>query len=328
LLAVGITLLSPSAAAVAVPALGAVAATLYGLRRAETVRRVLRLPPPAPRHARIRLALVGAVVAFLTLTAAQPALTHDRHPRVRRDVQVLFIVDVSRSMAASATPRSATRLDRAVAAGVRLRRRLPSVAAGAATLTDRVLPNLFPVPDLAGFDRVLTRGLSIESPPPQAQAVRVTSYDALQQIADAGYFDPRARSRVVIVLTDGETSPVQTADVASALADYQLLFVRFWNSGEHVYDADGRVEPGYRPDPAGAEVLGDLASALGAHAYDENALEDAARRLQTMVGAGPSTESQATVRSETPLAPYSAALALLAAVALMELPPELRRRVR
>jgi hypothetical protein len=328
LFAAALTLLSPRAAAVGVPALCAVAAVLFGRRRAEAVRRSLRLPQAAPRRARIRLALAVIVVALLTLAAAQPAVTHDHHLRVRRDVQVLFVVDVSRSMAASAMPRSATRLDRAVAAAVRLRAGVPGVAAGAATLTDRVLPNLFPVPDRSAFERVLTRGVSIGSPPPQAQAVRATSYDALQQIAGAGYFDPTARSHIVVVLTDGETDPVQTADVAVALAGYDVLFVRFWRGDEHVYDADGRVEPAYRPDPAGTTALGALATGLGGRVYQEDALNDAERRLQALVGTGPSIDSDAAVRTETPLAPYSAALALLAVVALVGLPTRLRPRVR
>jgi hypothetical protein len=274
--------------------------------------------------------LVGAVVALLTLTAAQPALTHQRHLRVRHDTQALFVLDVSRSMAASAGPTSPTRLDRAVDAAVRLRAAVPGVSAGVATLTDRVLPDLFPVPDATSFDRVVKRGVSIESPPPQTTAARATSYDALQQIPGAGYFDPKARSRIVVVLTDGESAPVQTGDVAAAFAGtpgYHLLFVRLGKPGEQVYDADGRAESAYRPDPSAGVTLDSLASAVTAHAYDEDALGQAEHELQRLVGNGPTTESSGTVRTQTPLAPFTAALALLVALALVGLPASARTRV-
>jgi hypothetical protein len=319
--ALALTLLSPQAAIVGVPALLAVAGAVYGLGRTAVVRRVLRLPEPQPWRARARIALVAAAVVLLTLAAAQPAVTRDRHLHARRDAQVLFVLDTSRSMAASERPGSATRLDRAAAAAARLRRAVPTVPAGVATLTDRVLPDLLPVPDVPGFERVLARGVALESPPPQTSAVRATSYDALAQIPGAGYFDPKARSRIVVVLTDGESAPVQTDELAAAFdgSRYRPLFVRLSRPGEAIYDEAGRAEPGYRPDPAGATVLDSVASAVGAHAYDENALGDAERGLARLVGSGRETELASTVRSETPLAPLAAALAFLAALALVAL---------
>jgi hypothetical protein len=316
-----LTLLSPEAAAVGIPALLAVAGAVYGLRRADAVRAALRLPEPRPARARARLALVAAVVALLTLAAAQPAVTRDEHLHARRDAQVLFVLDTSRSMAASERPRSPTRLDRAAAAAVRLRRAVPTVPAGVATLTDRVLPDLLPVSDGPGFERVLARGVAIESPPPQTSAVRATSYDALQPIPGGGYFDPRARSRIVVVLTDGESAPVQTDELAAAFASprYRLLFVRFSREGEAIYDEAGRADAAYRADPSARAVLETVASAVGARAYEEDAVGDAERALARLVGSGSETSLATTVRTETPLAPVSAALALLAALAALGL---------
>jgi hypothetical protein len=314
-----LVLLSPWAAAIGIPALGAVAATIVGRRRAEAVRRELRLPPPPPTRARVRLALVTVFVALLAVSAAQPALTRDRHAQARRDVQVLFVLDVSRSMAASSRLRAPTRLDRAAAAAERLRTAIPTVSAGIASLTDRVLPNLFPVPDRAGFARVLAQGVAIENPPPRSSAVRATSYTALEQIPGSGYFAPGLRSRIVVVLTDGESVPVQTGEIASAFAaqpGYHLLFIRFWRPGEAIYDADGHAESAYRPDPSGQAVLDTLASAVQGTAYEEDAVSAAAGRLRSLSGSGPVTESATVVRTQTPLAPFSAALALLAAVGL------------
>jgi hypothetical protein len=318
-----LTVLSPWGALIALPACGAVVAAALGRRRAQTVRRVLRLPPPRPDRSVLRLALLATVVALLAVSAAQPAVGHSRHLKVRRDAQMLFVFDISRSMAAAATARAPTRLDRAVAAAVRLRAGLPGVAAGVATLTDRVLPNLLPVADATGFDRVVERGLSIESPPPRASAVRATSYDALEGIPGAGYFDPQAVSRIVVVLTDGESAPVQTAEIAAAFAahpGYHVLFVRFWRSNEAVYDADGHAEVNYHPDPAAGAALDSLAAALHGGTYDESSLGGAGRRLRALVGSGPTLPSASVVRTATPLAPFTAAAALVAALGLIAFP--------
>ena len=317
MLVAGLALLSPRAALVGLVALVAPAGVVLGLRRTERVRRALSLPAP-DRTAYARLALVAALVALVALTAAQPALTPDRTARTRRDVQALFVVDVSRSMAASAGPRSPTRLDRATEAARLLRARIPTVAAGIATLTDRVLPLLLPVPDATGFDRVLERGIAIESPPPQRSSVRATTYDALQQIPGAGYFDPQAAKRIVVVLTDGESAPLHTPDIVSAFSSggFRLLFVRVWGANESIYDANGRAEGGYRPDPTGGALLADLATALGTRSYDERARAAAGDRLAELAGSGPSRPSAGTVRTQTPLAPFTAALALVLAALL------------
>jgi hypothetical protein len=232
-------------------------------------------------------------------------------------------------MAASARLRAPTRLDRAVAGAVRLRAEIPGVSAGVATLTDRVLPSLLPVSDATAFDRVAERALSIESPPPRASAVRATAYDALAEIPGAGYFEPRARSRIVVVLTDGESAPVQTGEIAAAFAahpGFRVLFIRFWRSNEAVYDVDGHGEANYHPDPSGRAALDALAAALHGSAFDESSLAGAGRRLRALAGSGRAFPSASVVRTATPLAPFTAAAALAAALALIAFP--LGARVR
>ena len=138
------------------------------------------------------------------------------------------------------------------------------------------------------------------------------------QIPGAGYFDPRARSRVVVVLTDGESSA--GADRRGrrrvrGAAGLPRAFVRFWRSGESIYDADGRAESAYRPDPAGGPSSTTLASALGGSAYER---ERARKRAGSACGSLRGQRARrpcwpATVRTETPLAPFTAGLALLAA---------------
>jgi hypothetical protein len=215
-------------------------------------------------------------------------------------------------MAASLTPTSPTRLARAIDAAVALRATIPQVPAGVATFTDRVLPDLLPVPDVAGFDAVLERAVTIENPPPVAQAVRATNYGALDDIATGNYFEPRVTRRVIVLLTDGESNPFDPGALARQLgagAGYRFLSIRFWNASEAVFDANGRPEPAYHPDPTGRLLLGELAAALGGRSFEESQTSAAASYLRQIIGRGP-TGRVRRVLGQHALAPYLAGLAL------------------
>lgn len=307
------TFLTPLGSLVALAALPPLAAAFAGRRRADAVRQALGLAPrPGTRLSRA-LAAAAAFVA-LGAAAAQPALVHQSRVRERIGVEALFVIDTSRSMAASATPASPTRLDRAITAAVRMRAAIADVPAGVATLTDRVLPNLLPVPDLASFDAVAERSVAIESPPPTATAVRATSYSALDQVASGNYFDPHTSRRLVVLLTDGESNPVDAGQIAQALSPvhgYRFLAVQFWRSDEAVYGSNAKPETAYRPDPLGRVVLQSLANATRGRAYTESRLGAAISDLHQAAGKGRTTASRAVTESRLTLSPYLAALALL-----------------
>jgi hypothetical protein len=310
------TLLTPLAVLVALAALVPLAAAVLARRRADAVRRTLRLPAPERRATALRPALAALGIALLGLAAAQPALSRESSPRVRRDVQAVFVLDTSRSMAAAGSPRAATRLDRAIAASVRLRDAVPEVESGVLTLTDRVLPDLLPVADRRGFDGVVERAVRIESPPPRSASIRATHFGALAQIASGNVFAPTAAHRIVVLLTDGESAPVETGELARALPaarGYRFVAVRIWRPDESVFGADGDAEPAYRPDATSAVTLRDTAAALGGRSFDESELAPAAAYLRQLAGSGPTTHAPATVRDRLTLAPY-AALAGLAAL--------------
>ena len=307
------TWLTPVCAFVASAAVAPLAGALAGRVRAGAVRKQLGLPAP-PRRRAWRLAATTLAFGLLGLAAAQPALTHESKTRVRNDVGALFVVDTSRSMAASATPTSPTRLDRAVVAAVRLRAAIADVPSGVATLTDRVLPDLLPVADAAGFDAVVERAVAIESPPPRSSDVRATTYGALEDIPAGNYFDPRVTRRIVVLLTDGETNPVDPGEIARRLGvarGYRLVALRFWHAGESVYGGNGKPEPGYRPDPSGGAILDGLAQAGGGRAFEERDVAAAAAYLKQVVGSGHTTTSATITRSREPLAPFVALPALL-----------------
>jgi hypothetical protein len=307
------TFLTPLAALAALASVLPLTAWAVGQRHAVAVGRTLGLSPPRPRQA-VRAWTAAAAIVVLGLAAAQPALTHNPSARVRTNAAAIFVFDTSRSMAASTTPTGRTRLDRAVAAAQRLRAAIADVPAGVATLTDRVLPDLIPVADVASFDAVAGRGVGIESPPPAGTDIRATTYSALGDIASGGYFPAKTTTRLVVLLTDGESNPVDTTEIARALSPargYRFIAIRFWRSDEMVYKSTGKPETAYRPDPLGRVVLGDVASALGGRAFEEGSVAAAASYLRESAGSGPTTAAPAATPTRTPLAPYLALLSLL-----------------
>jgi len=226
---------------------------------------------------------------------------------------VLFVLDVSQSMDAAARPGSPTRLERARSAARRLRASIPQVEGGAATLTDRVLPDLMPVADVASFDRTLERSVRIEEPPPRETAVRATSFAALEDVPAGNYFVPGAKKRVLVLLTDGETQPIDESHVARALAEgpgTSLLAIRFWNDDESIFDATGKIDTAYRPDPTGALALETLASATRGRVFEERDLGEAASYLRGVLGTGPTRPVELRQRNDLLLGPYLAVLAL------------------
>jgi hypothetical protein len=252
-------------------------------------------------------------VLLLALAAAQPALTRGPKQRVRTDAQVLFVVDTSQSMAASSGPRQPTRLERATREAERLRAALRDVPSGVATLTDRVLPNLLPVPDPIAFDATLQKSIAIEDPAPFETAVRATDFGALADVPEAGFFDPAARHRVVVLLTDGETRPYDAAAVSKAFGGAPrsaLIAVRFWRSDEAIYRTPTRKDPSYRPDPTSAEQLAGLAGVTGGSVFQEGEAAPTAAAVREALGNGP-TQEISRVQRVDPLAPYVALAALL-----------------
>jgi len=325
------TFLTPLGGLVALVALIPLAAFVVGRDRVATVRSGLGLTAPA-RTSMARQAAAVAGIAVLGLAATQPALSDVATGRTRTNVEVLFVLDTSLSMAASASAVSPTRLQRAVAAAARLRAEIPTVPSGVATLTDRVLPDLLPVTDVAAFDGVLTQAVAIENPPPiETDIVRDTTYTALEDIGTGNYFEPGVTRRVIVLLTDGESLPITPSQIASQLPPalgYRLLAIRFWAADEGVYNANGRRQPAYHPYAAGKLILAQLAASLHGRgrSYEEADLGGAADYLREIVGTG-RTVATRRVASVRTLAPFVAGLAvLLLTLALAPALSDLRSR--
>src|SRR5690348_10885352 len=97
------TVLTPLCALTVLAAVFPLLAYLGGRAKSDVVRKRLGLPPPGS-GSEVRPLVASGAIALLGLAASQPALTHTTSARSRIDAQAVFVFDVSRSMAAAASP--------------------------------------------------------------------------------------------------------------------------------------------------------------------------------------------------------------------------------
>jgi von Willebrand factor type A domain len=279
-------------------------------RRARRVRGVLGLSEPGLRRLAVALAALLTAGMLVGLAAAQPVVERTKTLEVRTDAEVFVVLDISRSMLAQEDLSSARRFDRAKAAARKLRAALQDVPVGLASLTDRVLPHLFPSADADVFEVTLERSLAIEKPPPSAGvATLATSLSSLAAIRGLRYFTPSAKKRVVVVLTDGESTPVASARVGSIYRQRPAItpvFLHFWDEDERVYTRGSPEQ--YRPDESSRTVLERLADSTGGEVYSEGDVGAAIAKVRDLLGSGP-TVVEGRSGDRIALAPYLAAVA-------------------
>jgi hypothetical protein len=286
---VSLTFLTPLGGLLALGALVTVAAGWLAERRASRVRGALELRSP-PRRA----ALGGwvALVAFpcvLGLAASQPVLRFTETHRVRSDAQAFYVFDVSRSMLASPGPEGRTRLQRAAQAALRMRSSLREVPSGVATMTDRILPELFPTPNEDVFTATVEQSVGIETPPPRGSERVGTLFAALDTLAGTNFFDPAIKRRLVVVLTDGESRPYDERELHRLLSHgprTRFVIVRFWRPDERVWSGR-RAIADYRPEPESESQVRRLAGAVEGTSFAESDLASATREARRLIGTGP-----------------------------------------
>jgi hypothetical protein len=290
---VDIRFLTPLAALFALAALVPLAVFLRRQRRASRIRTALRLTEPS-RASRVPLALaLAAVPGLLGLAAAQPVVEQSRSRPERTDVDALVVLDVSRSMLAAADVEAPTRLDRARRIAVRLRDAVPEVPMGVVSLTDRVLPHAFPTTDRRVFVATIEDAVGIERPGPNLFGTVATSLGALASVPKLNYFSPRARKRLLVVLTDGETLPVKR-DFARAFQvrpRIETVFVQLWDADERIY-ATGVAESGYRPMRGARTALERVASLVGGRVFSEDEAGELGAAAREIVGEGTTRQRQ------------------------------------
>jgi len=169
-------------------------------------------------------------------------------------------------MLASARAGSPARFERARELALRLSEELPDVPLGLASMTDRVLPHVFPTTDSRVVSAALRESMGIERPGPSASfiAIPTTTFDSLAAVPKLNYFSPTARKRVLVVLTDGETRLLEQ-DLSRAFRRrpaIETLFVRLWAAEERIY-ASGVAEDAYQPIQASGAALQQVAAQVG-----------------------------------------------------------------
>lgn len=281
-------------------------------RQARRVRAVLGLAR-RPLRSLVPVAVaLAAVPCLLGLAAMQPIVETTRTIDERTDAEVFVVLDVSRSMLASSAPGAPTRLERAQAHAERLRAELPGVPVGILSLTDRLLPHLFPTADESVFRSALAKSIGIERPPPALFfSTRATQLNALAGVPERGFFSASARRRLLVVYTDGESQPVDT-ELARAFARkprVETLLVHVWDGRERIFET-GVPERGYAPDPASADALRRAGDLVGGRAFAEPEASATVQAAVELLGDGP-TRARVLEGERRALMPYATMLALL-----------------
>jgi hypothetical protein len=309
---VDVRFLTPLGALLALTLLVPLAVLALRERRVRRVRAGLGLEQ-TPLRSLVPIAVaLAAVPCLLGLAATQPIVETTKTIDERTDAEVFVVADVSRSMLASSRSGAPTRLERARADADQLRDRLPGVPVGILSLTDRLLPHLFPTADESVFRSTLAKSIGIERPPPALFfSTRATQLNALAAVPERGFFSPSARKRLLVVYTDGESQPVDS-QLTRAFAQtprVQTLFVHVWAAGERIYET-GVPERGYTPDPSSAAALRRVAELAGGRVFEESDADATAAAAAELLGGGPSR--QRVIEGERrALMPYATMLALL-----------------
>jgi hypothetical protein len=280
--------LTPAGLLLALAAVVPLAALWLNERRARRVRRALRVAAPRAHSQLVTAALLAAVPLLLALALAQPVLRSTRTVKTRTDAQVFYTFDTSVSMDASSGPHTPTRLQRSVAEAARMRLDLDDVPSGVATMTDRVLPNIFPTTDQQEFSSALTDTVDIDAPPPKGLSDQATTFAALDTFSGNNFFTPGVAHRLVVLFTDGETAPYFPADLRQSLRQpprTQLVVVHVWRAGERIY-LGRKPDPDYHSDPRSGRAVAALAAALGGRAVNEGDVAGAVADARALLGPG------------------------------------------
>jgi hypothetical protein len=285
---VSISFLTPLAGLVALAVILPLAAFTRGEQRADELRSRLRLAP-AGGSRRLAVAVIVALAVLVGIGAAQPVIEQTREHSARTDVQGLVLLDTSRSMLAAPEPGAETRFERAAAAARRFRNSLPELPLGIASLTDRVLPLVFPTANGETFERVLRYSVGVDRPPSrEANDTRASALDATVAVPERNFFRG-PRRRLLVVLTDAETQPLhpRALEEQFAVSGIETILVRIGNVSERIYRPGGAVEP-YQPDPRSASAAETYAQAVGGRAFAEDELDEAIDAAREAIGSGPS----------------------------------------
>lgn len=301
---------SPLGAVVALIVVVPLAALLLTELRARRVRSELGLGAPGRLVTALLALSVLAAGLLVGVAAAEPVLERGATRYERTDANAWVVIDQTRSMLAAPGPRRPNRIARARELGGQLRAAVPELKVGVASLTDRVLPHLFPTLDDEVFASTVRHSIGIERPPPSRRRLNVTLLGALEALGTHGFFPPTPERRIAVVLSDFETDSFSAAELGARLRRQriELLLVHVWDVEERIFG--GLEDAGYRPDPRSRRTVSRLAAAADGRAFGEADVRRAGAALRRQLGTG-TLESRWQQRSQTELAPWLALAALV-----------------
>jgi hypothetical protein len=313
-----LSLLTPEAALVGAVVVVALAALAVSEARSRRACALLGLAPRSRRSLAVDALALASVGGLLALAAAQPVVSSVGKTQGRADAEMIAVMDITRSMLARSGPAGTTRLDRARSLAKEIRAGVPTVAVGVASLTDRVLPHLFPSLSQNSFAATVDRAIGIERPPPDRRTrTRATALNALSDVPRLNFFGNSSTRRVMLVLTDGESLGVDLGTLRARLygGHTALVVVHVWGDDERVYTPGGSVEP-YRPDPSSSAAMAELATAVDGFAFTEEQPDAALDRIRRLLGDGP-IAARGEELTGTQLAPLAAGAALVPLLILL-----------
>lgn len=307
-----LTFLTPLGGAFAVTALVLVGVWLVRLRQLRKARSALGLKEPALGTLLVPVIALAAVPCLLGIAATQPVIETNRTLPQRTDAQAFVLMDISRSMLASERSGGPHRLDRARQIAEKVADEIPELPIGLAGFTDRVLPYLFPTTDRQVIDATLEQAVDVEQPPPSdVYLTEATNLNVLTSLPELNYFTPAAKKRVVIVLTDGESQPLESSlgPPFEKPPRIHMIYVRVGNGGERIYTG-GTPEAAYKPSSKAADDLAQAAALTGGEVFDEDQVGQIVSAVRSAIGQGPTVQKRHE-GGRRPLMPYLTALALL-----------------
>ena len=300
----GVSFLTPLDALFVLAGAVPVAALLANRHRAAQIRRLLGAIGSRPRAALPALVALVLLAALVAVAAAQPVVIRNRMVSERADAQAFVLFDTSLSMTAAAAGRP-TRLARAKQLAIRLQQALPDLPMGVASMTDRSLPNLLPTTDRTLFARTVDQAVAVDEPPPsQVYSDRATTFAALVPLTESHFYSQGVQRRLLIVLTDGESSQVSPLLNLTLHRRVPTVLVHVWAPGERIFSSRGRPDPKYVSDPRSWNALNALASATGSsRAFDEHDVGAIVQAARDVVGRA-STRTHIAAYARIPLAPW------------------------
>jgi hypothetical protein len=153
---------------------------------------------------------------------------------------------------------------------------------------------VFPTTDTRIVAEALFESMGVERPGPTVSltGTPTTTLDSLASIPRLNYFSPAARKRLLVVITDAETRPLER-DLATPFARrrprIETLLVRVGGPGEEVYSA-GVAEDAYQPPGGAAAALEQVASQVDGRVFAEADVAGVVAAAREALGTGPTTQ--------------------------------------